>query len=176
MRSRPLSRNPRMTMILVSEAGWRSASGFEYFSAWATSLVIARAAARGVRPNKQQRSPRRALELPRAIAHPVLRSSSHPIQTAGMGCLAKTAFFKALRSPARAGGAGTDRVSTNASHRSASRGAKGTQVNRELVESRPAARCPLSAKIEIKQTASLIAQMNRLPNSLVGSRLEQRRW
>jgi hypothetical protein len=34
----------------------------------------------------------------------------------------------------------------------------------------------LSAKIEIKQTASLIAQMNRLPNSLVGSRLEQRRW
>jgi hypothetical protein len=28
---------------------------------------------------------------------------------------------------------------------------------------------------EIKQAASLIAQMNRLPNSLVGSRLEQRR-
>ena len=56
---------------------------------------------------------------------------------------------------------------------------KGTQVNRfldELVESRPAARCPLSAKIEIKQTASLIAKMNRLPNSLVGSRREQCRW
>ena len=31
-------------------------------------------------------------------------------------------------------------------------------------------------KSEIKQTASLIPPVNRLPNSLVGSTLEQRRW
>src|SRR6516162_5819720 len=102
-------------MILFSEAGWRNASGFEacstapllpsttidavggeYFSAWAALLAIARAAARGVRPTKQQRSPRRALKLPHAIAHPVLRGGSHPIPLQGWG-------------------AGADRVSTSAS-------------------------------------------------------------
>src|SRR5262249_56178749 len=114
-------------MILVSEAGWCNASGFEacrtapvlpsttidavggeYFSAWAASLAIAKAAASGVRPNKQQRSPRQALQFPHAIAHPVPRGGSHPLQATrrhfpleGLQS-AVMAFFNALYSPAGA--------------------------------------------------------------------------
>jgi hypothetical protein len=91
------------SILTVSEHASEQAVGGEYFSAWATSLVIARAAARGVRPNKQQRSPRRALELPRAIAHPVLRGGSHPIQTTGMGVspvsVGQNGFFQGTTQP-----------------------------------------------------------------------------
>ena len=80
------------------------------------------------------------------------------------------AFFKALYSPACADGAGADRVSTTASHRSARRGAKGAQVNRfldELVENLPAARWPLSAKIG-NQTDRLAHSPGEPPAELAG--------
>src|SRR5262249_61366260 len=114
-------------MILVSEAGWRNASGFEacrtapvlpsttidavggeYFSAWAASLAIAKAAASGVRPNKQQRSPRQALQFPHAIPHPAPRGGPHPIQATrprvppGGFHSAATDFFQDPYSPADA--------------------------------------------------------------------------
>ena len=107
---------------------------------------------------------------------PSLAAAPIPFRLPGMAVpperfqSAEMAFFKALYSPACAGGAGADRVSNTASHRSARRGAKGAQVSRfldERVESLPAARCPPSAKIG-NQIDRLAHSPGKRPAELAG--------